>query len=131
MTRIETLIVEPNQWMARAVDELVGEIPALSVVGLHHCYRVAVTEFLKLRPRLVLIGLNLPDTEGLTLCRQIKSLAASTRVAVLPMEAGPEYAAIVRASAADAMIPKYALNAELRGLIAGWFPGTGAVAAAG
>ena len=84
------------------------------------CAEDAMAELRASLPRLILLDIQLPDTDGLTLARLIRQMPAMSRIPIIAVTAyamkGDEEAA--RAVGIDAYVTKPINTASLRGLVA-------------
>ncbi len=94
----EVLVVEDD----RAIAEMIGIV--LAGQSLRPCVtgsgERAITEFMRSRPRLVLLDLVLPDIDGVAVCKAIRALAP-TPIVVVSASRDPEMIAAVMAAGAD------------------------------
>ena len=82
------------------------------------------------RPRLVLIGMALPDANAIVLTSRITALAPSTRVIIISDYTGDAYVEGAHAAGALAFVAREKIVTDLPPLIAGvfgeaWPPGAG------
>src|SRR4029434_5319913 len=81
MQKLKILIVDDNPDIAGAFSNLLqlADYEVLSAATGQECLRVARTE----RPDLILLDVQLPDINGLEVCRRIKSDPELSRVVVI------------------------------------------------
>lgn len=77
------LIVDDAQSVRESLSWLIEDEPGLTVVGSASNGSDAINETIRLRPDLVLLDIELPDTDGFAITRQLKTLPNPPRVVLL------------------------------------------------
>jgi two-component system response regulator DevR len=81
--KIRLLLVDDHEVVRLGLRTLFAKADGIDVVGEAGTAKDAVTEANRLRPKVVLMDLRLPDGSGITACRDILSRAPDTRVLFL------------------------------------------------
>ena len=80
---IDILLVDDHQMVRAGLRTLLAGQPNLRVVGEAGSVAEAVSEAERLKPRVVLMDLRLPDGSGIDACRDILSSAPETKILFL------------------------------------------------
>ncbi|MEL6135356.1 MAG: response regulator transcription factor, partial [Bacteroidota bacterium] len=89
---INVLIVDDHQVLADGIKALVGQAEDVQIQ--HHAMTgKAAMEILQAQPeiQLILLDINLPDTDGVKLCHQIKKEYPEMKVLALTMHHEPGF----------------------------------------
>ena len=89
---IHILIVDDHQVLADGIRALLESTPGLEIV--HHCLDGAETlTYLSEKPQIevVLLDINLPDTNGVHLCQEIKQRYPDKKILALTMHQEPGF----------------------------------------
>jgi DNA-binding NarL/FixJ family response regulator len=86
-TSSRVLIVDDHSLFRRVVREVLDEHPLLSVVGEAITGAQALALALELRPDIIVLDMNLPDSDGITVTRQVMKSLPETRVVILTIAA--------------------------------------------
>lgn len=90
---------------------------AVNVVGEAHTGQEALDLLDVLAPDLVLLDLELPDLDGLTVLRRTKSRPHAPRVIIVTIHDLEEYRTALASAGADGFVPKRELTTALVPLI--------------
>ena len=83
------LVVDDHPMVREGIKSmLTGEVAALAEAGSGED---ALTQLVALKPDLVLLDVQLPDVDGLTVLRRIKALSPTTSVLIVTMHDNPSY----------------------------------------
>ncbi|HEX6291656.1 MAG TPA: response regulator transcription factor [Herpetosiphonaceae bacterium] len=94
------LIVDDHSLFRRVVRDVLDEHPQLAVVGEAANGTGALSLALELVPDIVVLDMNLPDIDGITVTRQLVQALPQTRVVILTIAANDDLiVAAVRAGA--------------------------------
>jgi len=80
---IDILLVDDHQMVRAGLRTLLAGQPNLHIVGEAGTVAEAVREAERLRPRVILMDLRLPDGSGIDACRDILSSAPQTKILFL------------------------------------------------
>lgn len=89
--RIRLLIVDDMPDMAQNVQKLLHFERDIQVVGVASNGRDAIAKVESLKPTVVLMDINLRDTDGLKVTEQITKLMLPTTVVMMSVQSEPEY----------------------------------------
>lgn len=89
---IHIALVDDHDIFRAGVCKLLDMEPDIEVVGETGIGRDAITLFKKLKPDVALIDIDLPDIDGLDLCKRIISIAPEVRTVILTMYDSEEFA---------------------------------------
>jgi pilus assembly protein CpaE len=89
--RIRLLIVDDMPDMAQNVQKLLHFERDIQVVGVASNGRDAIAKIESLKPTVVLMDINLRDTDGLKVTEQITKLMLPTTVVMMSVQSEPEY----------------------------------------
>lgn len=81
--RIRIAIVDDSEVVRVGLRTLLGTAPGLEVVGEAASVAAAIELCTRLKPRVVLLDIRLPDGSGVDACRQILQRAPDSRVLIL------------------------------------------------
>ncbi|MBE0542394.1 MAG: response regulator transcription factor [Verrucomicrobia bacterium] len=121
-TPIRTLVVEDSPTAMRAVANLLELFPAVQLVGMAGNGDEGLQLTAKFQPDLVLMDMELPGMDGLTLTELLHKQFPAMRLVVTSSHEGDGWQRLVAAHGGDAFIPKSRLPAELAGIMARFFP---------
>lgn len=80
---IDILLVDDHEMVRAGLRSLLAGQPAIRVVGEAGSVAEAVREAERLKPRVILMDLRLPDGSGIDACRDILSTAPQTKILFL------------------------------------------------
>ena len=110
---IGVLIVDDHDIVREGVKQIVSETPDVKVRAEAKSGREALDLLRESRFDVVLLDLNLPDTSGLEVLRQIRAMSQPPPVLVLSMHEQPSYAARALRSGAAGYVTKNAARQHL------------------
>jgi len=84
-SRISILLADDHELILSGLDLLLGEDPRWKVVGLARNGREAVQMATKLRPRIAVLDITMPELNGIEATRQIRHVSPATEVLILSM----------------------------------------------
>jgi DNA-binding NarL/FixJ family response regulator len=96
----------------RASARVVLESEGFDVVGEAVDGASALTECRRLRPEVVLLDVQLPDTDGFDVCAQIIAYDAAPTVIMTSSRDGSDFGSLVSMSGARGFVPKAELSGE-------------------
>ena len=96
----------------RASARVVLESEGFEVVGEAVDGASAVTECCRLRPEVVLLDVQLPDTDGFDVCARIIAHAEPPTVIMTSSRDGSDFGSLVHTSGARGFVPKAELSGE-------------------
>lgn len=88
--RIRVLLVDDHEVFREGLRELLNQQPDIEVVGEAGTGQEAIRQ-LTSRPDVVLLDIQLPDGDGIAVCKRILEDGLGTRVVMLTMYADEEY----------------------------------------
>jgi DNA-binding NarL/FixJ family response regulator len=100
------LVVEDNSLMRRTLAETIRNRLAQAVIREAVNGREALSIIEETRPDLILMDIELPDSNGLDLTRRIKKRNPLTRIIVISLYDGPEYREAAAKNGADGFLSK-------------------------
>jgi DNA-binding NarL/FixJ family response regulator len=77
------LVVDDHEVVRVGLRAVIGRDPAIRIVGNAGTSARAVSEAVRLKPDVALLDIQLPDGNGIELCREILRLSPGTRVLFL------------------------------------------------
>ena len=80
---IDLLLVDDHEMVRAGLRSMLAAQPAIRIVGEAGSVAEAVREAGRLKPRVILMDLRLPDGSGIEACREILSSAPDTRILFL------------------------------------------------
>lgn len=121
-TSIRTLIVEDSPTAGRAVANLLELFPAIQLIGIAKNGKEGLQLTAEYQPDLVLMDMELPGLDGLTLTELLHKQFPAVRLIVTSSHEGEDWQSVVEAHGGDAFVSKSRLPAELAGILACFFP---------
>jgi DNA-binding NarL/FixJ family response regulator len=103
---IRMLVVDDHAAVRAGLIGLLRREPGLVPLGAVGTVAEALSEARNLEPQVALIDYQLPDGNGLTLCRELKLLPTPPRVLIYSAFARPALAVAATLAAADGLIDK-------------------------
>jgi DNA-binding NarL/FixJ family response regulator len=89
-TSSRVLIVDDHSLFRRVVREVLDEHPLLSVIGEAATGSQAIMLARELRPDIVVLDMHLPDSDGITITRQLVQALPESRVVILTIAENDE-----------------------------------------
>lgn len=77
---IEILIVDDHPLVGNGISMMISDVPYLHVAGICKSGREALGRLCDCVPDVILLDISLPDTDGLTLCGQIRKTHRNTGI---------------------------------------------------
>ena len=87
---IRVLVVDDYEPFRRLVCSMVGEKPALQIVGEASDGLEAVRRAQELKPDLVLLDIGLPELNGIEAARRIRKLSPESKILFVSQESSPD-----------------------------------------
>lgn len=103
---IRTLIVDDHAAVRAGLMSILRREPGLVPLGAVGSAEEALRDARQLEPQVALIDYQLPDGDGLTLCRDLKQLPSPPRVVVYSAFARPALAVAAKLAGAEGMLDK-------------------------
>jgi DNA-binding NarL/FixJ family response regulator len=103
---IRLLVVDDHAAVRAGLIGLLRREPGLVPLGAVGSVEEALREARRLEPQVALIDFQLPDGDGLTLCRELKLLPAPPRVVIYSAFARPALAVAATIAGADGLVDK-------------------------
>ena len=107
-----TILIVDDHPSFRASARVVLESEGFEVVGEAVDGASAVTECCRLRPEVVLLDVQLPDTDGFDVCARIIAHAEPPTVIMTSSRDGSDFGSLVHTSGARGFVPKAELSGE-------------------
>lgn len=117
-TRMRLLIIDDHASFLDALAVMLGQAPAIEVVGKAKDGREGLKAAAELKPDMVLVDFSMPELDGLAVTRQLKAWAKPPKVVMMSFHTGPEYRDMALAMGADAFLTKTDLHRDLLPLLA-------------
>jgi len=116
---ITTLVAEADDARAQRVLHALIDDGDLDVVAVAPSGEAAVAQVLELMPDSALVGLGLPDVDGLEVCKAVHHAAPATALVVLADPADQERAFVALCEGASACVHAGASEAEIAAAVRG------------
>lgn len=113
---IRVLVVDDHQVLLRALEDWLGGVPLVKVVGIFGSAQDALSCLPERQPDLVLLDANMPDMGGLEAVEPIKQWNPSVRVVIMSFDE-VHLAIARRMSTVDKAIDKHHLREQFPLLI--------------
>jgi DNA-binding NarL/FixJ family response regulator len=107
-----TILIVDDHPSFRASARVVLESEGFDVVGEAADGASAITECCRLRPQVVLLDVQLPDTDGFDVCEQITAHAEHPTVIMTSSRDGSDFGPLIFTSGACGFVPKAELSGE-------------------
>jgi DNA-binding NarL/FixJ family response regulator len=107
-----TILIVDDHPSFRASARIVLESEGFVVVGEAEDGASALTECCRLRPQVVLLDVQLPDTDGFDVCARIMAHAEHPTVIMTSSRDGSDFGPLVMTSGARGFVPKAELSGE-------------------
>ncbi len=107
-----TILIVDDHPSFRASARVVLESEGFDVVGEAVDGASALQECCRLRPQVVLLDVQLPDTDGFRVCSEITSHAQHPIVIMTSSRDGSDFGPLVSTSGACGFVPKAELSGE-------------------
>jgi DNA-binding NarL/FixJ family response regulator len=108
----QTVLVVDDHAGFRAKARLLLEADGYEVIGEAADAQTAVAEASRLRPEVVLLDVQLPDTDGFDVCARIIAHAKPPTVIMTSSRDGSDFGSLVHTSGARGFVPKAELSGE-------------------
>ena len=110
---ISVMIIDDHVLFADGLKKIINETGEVQVVGVAHTGEKGLKLLKDLLPDVLLLDINLPDTDGITLCNEIKKLYPGLKI--LALTSYSEYTMVRRMmeSGASGYVLKNALAEEM------------------
>ena len=105
-----TVLIVDDHPSFRASARTVLEADGFEVVGEAADGASAITECCRLQPQVVLLDVQLPDTDGFDVCSQITAYAEHPVVIMTSSRDGSDFGPLVTTSGACGFVPKAELS---------------------
>ena len=89
--RTSVFVADDHAILRDGLATLLGAHPDMEVVGTAANGREAVTEVLRLAPRVAIIDISMPELDGIEAARQILAVNPEVQVMILSMHAGSQH----------------------------------------
>ncbi|MBI3569828.1 MAG: response regulator transcription factor [Gammaproteobacteria bacterium] len=110
---LKILLVDDNRSFLKAVQQFLGTLPGVEVVGQAHDGNEALAAVESLRPNLVLLDIAMPGMDGFETARALKTGPCPPRIVFLSLHDNAAYRAQARLHGAEAFVSKGDFAAEL------------------
>jgi DNA-binding NarL/FixJ family response regulator len=115
-----TVLIVDDHASFRAAARLLLEAEGYAVVGEAETGAAAIGAAAELHPALVLLDVNLPDTDGFAVSEQLAALAEPPTVILTSSRDGCDFGSLVASSCACGFVPKAELSgAAIEALLRG------------
>ena len=114
MKKIGVLIVDDHVVLAEGVQSMLEGTENIEVLGLAHNGAEALDRFQELKPDVVLLDINLPDTDGLEVCAEMKATKLPTSILALTMHQEEAFITGMIDNGASGFLLKNVAEAELK-----------------
>jgi DNA-binding NarL/FixJ family response regulator len=107
-----TVLIVDDHPSFRASARIVLESEGFEVVGEAEDGASAITQCCALRPEVVLLDVQLPDTDGFHVCAQLMGYDAHPKVILTSSRDSSDFGPLVSTSGARGFVPKAELSGE-------------------
>ncbi|HWT24801.1 MAG TPA: response regulator transcription factor [Solirubrobacteraceae bacterium] len=107
-----TVLIVDDHPSFRASARIVLESEGFEVVGEAEDGASAITQCRALRPEVVLLDVQLPDTDGFRVCAQLMGYDAHPKVILTSSRDSSDFGPLVSTSGARGFVPKAELSGE-------------------
>ena len=107
-----TILIVDDHPSFRASARVGLESVGFPVIGEAAARAAAVTACVRLQPEVVLLDVQLPDTDGFNVCAEITSHAEHPTVIMTSSRDGSDFGPLVSTSGACGFVPKAELSGE-------------------
>jgi DNA-binding NarL/FixJ family response regulator len=121
--RVRVLVVDDHPMVREGLRSMLSTAPDLEVVGEAGTAHEAIVQARALQPDVILLDIQLPDMDGVTVLPQLKTVASAAQVLIVTMHEDAAY--ILQAVTAGAAgyivkgVRRYELLAAIRTAVAG------------
>ncbi|MET0771495.1 MAG: response regulator transcription factor [Candidatus Limnocylindrales bacterium] len=112
-SRMTVLTIDDQPRFRAVARQLVDSVLGLHAVGDASTGQEGMALARSLRPDVVLLDVNLPDIDGIEVCRQLRGERPTPTVILVSSDDEHEYAVAARECGAIAFVPKQRLTAGL------------------
>ena len=109
---VRVVLVDDQAMVRTGLRMVLAAEPDIEVVGEAADGASPITECCRLRPQVVLLDVQLPDTDGFDVCSQITSHAEHPIVIMTSSRDGSDFGPLVTTSGACGFVPKAELSGE-------------------
>ena len=113
MSSVRVLIVDDFKPFRQLVCAVLGQRPALQVVGEASDGLEAVHKAKELQPDLIVLDIGLPTLNGIEAARQIRNLAPESKIIFLSQEASPDVVQVALSLGASGYVVKVKAGIDL------------------
>jgi DNA-binding NarL/FixJ family response regulator len=110
---IRLMLADDHAMLREGLRSKLANSPDIEIVGEAGCAKELTASIASLKPSVIILDLKLPDANGVTLIRQIKSALPHCKIVVLTMYDHVRYAVHALESGADGFVVKGAPFEEL------------------
>jgi DNA-binding NarL/FixJ family response regulator len=107
-----TVLIVDDHPSFRASARIVLESEGFDVVGEAEDGASAISQWCRLRPQVVLLDVQLPDTDGFNVCAQLVAYDGSPKVILTSSRDSSDFGPLVHTSGARGFVPKAELSGE-------------------
>jgi two-component system chemotaxis response regulator CheB len=106
-SRIRVLVVEPDVHLRQGLSRVLGQHPAIEVIGAAISGRTAIPKIASYRPDCIVLGIDDPAADGVELLQHLQHADTDTRRVVLaPAGAGSELMARLTQAGANEVVAR-------------------------
>ena len=81
MTKIA--VTDDHQMVLQGIQTMLSETKEIKIVGLYNSGEETLSGIVKDQPDILLLDINLPDTNGIDLCRELKKKHQNLKIIAL------------------------------------------------
>ena len=107
-----TVLIVDDHPSFRASARIVLESEGFDVVGEAEDGASAIDQCCRLRPQVVLLDVQLPDTDGFNVCARLMGYDGSPKVILTSSRDSSDFGPLVHTSGARGFVPKAELSGE-------------------
>jgi DNA-binding NarL/FixJ family response regulator len=110
---ITVFIADDHAIVRDGLSALLGTHPGIEIAGTAASGRDAVKQVKRLRPRVVILDISMPDLDGIEAARQIRRALPDTAILMLSMHSGTQYVVQALEAGARGYLLKESASAEI------------------
>ena len=115
---IDVLLVDDHAVVRKGIRALLETKSSLRIVGEAENGKEAIEKACELKPRIIMLDINLPDVNGLEVAKILRKKLPDSRLIALSMHNAPEYIQSFLEAGGSGYLPKTILDTQLLDAVA-------------